>query len=90
MTRRDDIVARWRATGGRGRKLRGLLALLRPYRGRVVVMFVALVFATAASLAPAPLAAKAIDDGIVPGDLGRLDLIVVLFVVAAAVYWVAT
>jgi len=79
-----------RGTSGRGRKLRGLLALLRPYRTRVVLMFVALVFATAASLAPAPLAAKAIDGGIVPGDLGTLDVVVVLFVVAAVVYWVAS
>ena len=28
-----DLRRRWRATGGRGRKLRGLLVLLRPYRG---------------------------------------------------------
>ena len=32
-TRRDELVRRWRATSGRGRKLRGLVALLRPYRG---------------------------------------------------------
>ena len=31
--RADDLRRRWRATGGRGRKLRGLLELLRPYRG---------------------------------------------------------
>ena len=31
--RRDEIIRRWRATSGRGRKLRGLLVLLRPYRG---------------------------------------------------------
>ena len=37
-TRRADIVTRWRATGGRGRKLRGLLVLLRPYRGRTLLM----------------------------------------------------
>ena len=79
-----------RATGGRGRKLRGLLQLLTPYRGRVALMFVALVFATAASLAPAPLAAKAIDGGIVPGDRGTLDLVVALFVLSALVYWGAT
>ena len=30
---RDEIRRRLRATGGRGRKLRGLLELLRPYRG---------------------------------------------------------
>ena len=41
-SRRDELVRRWRATGGRGRKLRGLLELLRPYRGRTVLMFAAL------------------------------------------------
>ena len=65
-TRRDDLVRRWRATSGRGRKLRGLLALLRPYRGRTMLMFASLVIGTAASLAPPPLAKLAIDDGIVP------------------------
>ena len=39
MRGRDDLVRRWRATAGRGRKLRGLLALLRPYRGRTLLMF---------------------------------------------------
>ena len=29
MSRRDDLVRRWRSTGGRGRKLRGMLELLR-------------------------------------------------------------
>jgi ABC-type multidrug transport system fused ATPase/permease subunit len=90
LSRRDEIVRRWRATGGRGRKLRGLLELLRPYRGRTLMMFAALIAGTAASLAPPPLAKLAIDDGIVPGDTGTLDLVVVAFVVSALVYWVAT
>ena len=47
-------------------------------------------FATAASLAPPPLAKLAIDDGIVPGDLGTLNFVVVAFVVAALVYWGAS
>ena len=42
-----DLRRRWRATRGRGRKLRGLIELLRPYRGRVVLAFLALLFATA-------------------------------------------
>jgi ATP-binding cassette subfamily B protein len=87
---REEMRRRWRQTGGRGRKLRGLLELLRPYRGRVIAMLVALVFAVAASLAPPPLAKMAIDDGIVPGDLGTLDLVVVGFVVSALVYWAAS
>jgi ABC-type multidrug transport system fused ATPase/permease subunit len=89
-SRRDDVVRRWRSTGGRGRKLRGLLELLRPYRGRTALMLVALVAGTAASLAPPPLAKLAIDDGIVPGDTGTLDLVVVAFIISALIYWGAT
>ncbi len=90
MSRRDDLVRRWRQTGGRGRKLRGLLELLRPYRGRTILMFVSLIAATAAALAPPPLAKVAIDDGIVPGDTTTLTWVVVAFVVSALVYWGAS
>ena len=90
VSRRDEIVRRWRATGGRGRKLRGLFALLRPYRGRTILMFAALLASTAAALAPPPLAKLAIDEGIVPGDLSTLTLVVVAFLVSALVYWGAT
>ena len=45
-----------------------------PYRGRVALMFVSLVFATAAALAPPPLAKLAIDNGIVPGRHDRADV----------------
>jgi ABC-type multidrug transport system fused ATPase/permease subunit len=89
-TRRDDLRRRLRGTSGRGRKLRGLIVLLAPYRSRVVLMFVALVAGTAASLAPAPLAKTAIDSGILEGDRGTLDLVVVAFVVSALVVWGAT
>jgi ABC-type multidrug transport system fused ATPase/permease subunit len=89
-TRRDDIVARWRATGGRGRKLRGLLVLLRPYRGRTLMMFASLLLGTAAALAPPPLAKLAIDEGITPGDLTVLTWVVVGFLASALVYWGAT
>ena len=89
-TRRDDLVRRWRATSGRGRKVRGLAALLAPYRTRVILMFISLLFATAAALAPPPLAKLAIDEGIVPGDMTALTWIVVAFMVSALVYWGAT
>ena len=56
-----DVRRRLQETGGRGRKLRGLAQLLRPYKLRVVAMFISLVTATATSLAPAPLAKLAID-----------------------------
>jgi ABC-type multidrug transport system fused ATPase/permease subunit len=89
-TRRDDLRRRLRGTRGRGRKLRGLVLLLAPYRTRVALMAVALVAGTAASLAPAPLAKSAIDSGILKGDRGTLDLVVVAFIVSALVVWGAT
>jgi ABC-type multidrug transport system fused ATPase/permease subunit len=87
LNRRDELRRRLRATGGRRRKLQGLIELLRPYRTRTALMFVALVIGTAASLAPAPLAKQAIDRGITKGDLGALDIIVVLFVISALIVW---
>ena len=89
-TRRDELVRRWRQTGGRGRKLRGLIALLRPYRGRTILMFAALIASPAAALAPPPLAKLAIDDGIVPGDARTLTWVVLAFIASALVYWGAS
>ena len=88
--RADDLRRRLRETGGRGRKLRGLLVLLRPYRSRVIAMLLAMSFATAAALAPAPLAKMAIDDGIIAGDVSTLNVVVAAFLVTALVYWGAT
>jgi ATP-binding cassette subfamily B protein len=89
-SRAAELRRRLRGTSGRGRRLRGLAALLAPYRFRVVAMLVSLVVGTAASLAPALLAKLAIDDGILPHNLHRLAVIVLWFVVAALVVWVAT
>ena len=85
-----ELRRRLRGSRGRGRRLRGLAALLAPYRGRVVAMVASLIIGTAASLAPAPLAARAIDDGILPHKFHVLVLIVVAFGVAALIVWVAT
>jgi ATP-binding cassette subfamily B protein len=85
-----DLRRRLRATGGRGRKLRGLAQLLKPYRWRVVLMFLSLLVATGAALAPAPLAKLAIDDGIRKSDAGVLDLVVAAFLVSAVLYAVAS
>jgi ABC-type multidrug transport system fused ATPase/permease subunit len=85
-----DIRRRWRQGGGRGRKLRGLVALLAPYRRRVIAMFVALVAATGASLAPAPLAKIAIDSGITRHDMSTLNLVVLAFIASALVFWGAS
>jgi ABC-type multidrug transport system fused ATPase/permease subunit len=87
---RSDLVSAWRSTGGRGRKLRGLLVLLRPYRGRTLLMFGSLLLGTGAALAPPPLAKLAIDSGIVPGDLSTLTWVVIAFLISALVYWGAT
>jgi ATP-binding cassette subfamily B protein len=83
----------WRLARGeddRGRKLRWLLSLLRPYRAKVALMLAALVIATGAGLAPPYLVGQAIDSGIVAEDLGALRLIVVAFLASALVYWGAT
>jgi ABC-type multidrug transport system fused ATPase/permease subunit len=83
----------WRLVRGedeRGRKLRWLIGLLRPYRGKVALMFGALIVATAAGLAPPYLVGLAIDDGIAAGDETALYAIVGVFVASALVYWAAT
>ncbi len=85
-----ELRRRLQETGGRGRKLRGLAELLAPYRWRVILMFISLVAATAAALAPAPLAKVAIDQGIRRHDVGALDLVVVVFLISAVVYAVAS
>jgi ABC-type multidrug transport system fused ATPase/permease subunit len=86
----SELRRRLRETGGRGRKLRGLAEILAPYRWRVLAMFASLVLATAASLAPAPLAAVAIDQGIRHHDVATLDVVVGVFLVSAVVYGLCT
>jgi ATP-binding cassette, subfamily B, bacterial len=83
----------WRILRGedeRARKLRGVLALLRPYRTRVILMLVALVVATGAALAPPYLAGRAVDDGVKGSDLNSLYLITALFIASALLNWGAT
>lgn len=82
-----DSRRRLHSTGDRGRKVRGLAALLRPYRSRTLLMLVALLAGVAASLAPAPLAAAAIDRGIIPGDREALNVVVALYVASVLVVW---
>jgi ABC-type multidrug transport system fused ATPase/permease subunit len=83
----------WRILRGedqRGRKLRWMAGLLRPYRGRVALTLLAILAATAAALAPPYLAGQAIDAGIVAGDSGALTMIVAAFIGIAIVYAIAT
>ncbi len=96
---RGDPVAEERSPGvgrastagsTRSRKVGQLLALLRPYRGRVILMFAALTVATAASLAPPYLAGRAIDDGVREKSITVLVVITGLFLLAALVNWAAS
>jgi ABC-type multidrug transport system fused ATPase/permease subunit len=85
--------ALWKLLRGedqRGRKVRWMIGLLRPYRGRMALMLVALLIETGAGLAPPYLAGRAIDAGIETGDLSALDLTVAAFALAALLYAVGT
>jgi ABC-type multidrug transport system fused ATPase/permease subunit len=75
--------------GGRIRKLRGIVALLRPYRGRTTVMFVSMFLAVAAGLAPPLLAGLAVND-VKDGHTDKLTLVVAIFLVAALINWGAS
>jgi ABC-type multidrug transport system fused ATPase/permease subunit len=86
----SELRRRLHETGGRGRKLRGLAEILAPYRWRVLAMFLSLVLATAAALAPAPLAKVAIDQGINHHNTGVLDRVVAVFLLSAVVYGLCT
>ena len=72
-----------------GRRISVLLRLARPYRLRVAGGAVALLVATAASLAPPYLAKVAIDRGIGDEDIRLLAWIVVAFLAAGAIGWAA-
>jgi ABC-type multidrug transport system fused ATPase/permease subunit len=74
----------------RASRLRHLVSLLRPYRARVMLMFASLLLATGAALAPPYLAGRAIDDGIGEQDTRALTIIVIVFLAAALLNWVAT
>jgi ATP-binding cassette subfamily B protein len=74
----------------RGRNLRGLLELLRPYRARVAGMVLALLLGTGASLAPPLLAKLAIEQGIEHHDVHALVLVVLAFLASALLVWAAT
>jgi ATP-binding cassette subfamily B protein len=83
----------WRLIRGqdqRARKVRWMIGLVRPYRGRAVLMLLALLVATGAGLAPPYLAKQAIDAGILTGDVSALDWIVAAFVVVAVLYAAST
>jgi ABC-type multidrug transport system fused ATPase/permease subunit len=85
-----DLARLIRGEDQRGRKVRWMLGLLRPYRLQVGLMIVAIVIGTAAALAPPYLAGLAIDDGIRADDTGALTMIVGILLVSVTVLWAAT
>ena len=87
---RIELRRRLDDTSGGVRRLRGLAQILAPYRWRVLAMFLALAAATAAALAPAPLAEVAIDQGIDHHDTTVLYVVVGVFLLSAVVYGVCT
>ncbi|MGX6447691.1 ABC transporter ATP-binding protein [Patulibacter sp. S7RM1-6] len=80
-----DVRRRREATRGRSRRIRRLFGMLAPYRARLVLLGVVLLLSTGAMLAPAPLAQRAVDDGLARGDLDQLTLLVVAFVVISLI-----
>ncbi|HEX2233539.1 MAG TPA: ABC transporter ATP-binding protein [Thermoleophilaceae bacterium] len=72
------------------RKLRQLLALLRPYRGRLILMLISLLVATGAALVPPYLAGLAIDEGIRAEDASALTMILIAFVAVSLLNWGAS
>ncbi len=79
-------LERFRGDRDRARKIRWVLGLLKPYRPRIALMAVAVILASAASLAPPFLAGQVIDAGILAGDTQALTRIVVAFLAVTVVY----
>jgi ABC-type multidrug transport system fused ATPase/permease subunit len=72
----------WRRTR---RRMGLLIRLALPYRGRTILALATLLAYTLVALVPPYLAKLAIDEGIRPGDLGRLTWVIVVFLAAALV-----
>ena len=82
MDDRGGKVADW--SWRRTRRRLGMLARMAlPYKGRTTLALVTLLGFTLVGLAPPYLAKLAVDEGIRPGDLGRLTQIVLLFLGSA-------
>ena len=71
------------------KRLKRLLALVRPYKGKAILSLVTLIVTTAATLATPFFSRFAIDRGIKGGDQSALILWVGLFAAAVLVGWAA-
>ncbi len=79
-------LERFRGERGRARKVRWVLGLLRPYSRRIALMALAVIAASATSLAPPYLAGQAVDAGIIAGDTAALARIVAAFLAVTVAY----
>src|SRR5262245_27193521 len=86
MERRGATVEDWSWRRTR-RRLATLARLTRPYKVRTALSAASLVAATATALAPPFLAKYALDDALSGDSLGRLALIVGLFLAAGLANW---
>jgi ABC-type multidrug transport system fused ATPase/permease subunit len=77
----------WRRTA---RRISTLARLTAPYKVRTAIAIATLLAATLTSLAPPYLAKLALDDGIRQKDYGKLVLVVVAFLVAGFLNWIAS
>jgi len=83
-------LERFRGERGRARKVFWVLRLLRPYGRRIALMALAVIAASATSLAPPYLAGQAIDSGINTSDTVALTWIVAAFVAVTIAYALAS
>ena len=83
-------LERFRGERGRARKVRWVLGLLRPYGRRIALMALAVIAASATSLAPPYLAGQAVDAGIIAGDTAALARIVAAFLAVTVAYGLAS
>jgi ABC-type multidrug transport system fused ATPase/permease subunit len=77
-------------TPRRDGRARTLWRFASPHRGRVIVMILTLLVATATSVAGPLVAKQVIDSGIAPGDFDMVVLWVGVFLAVTVVGWMAT
>lgn len=69
---------------------RRLLTYLRPYRRQLLIALMFMIISTVANISGPYLIKVALDNGMATGDLGALGRAVVLYLLAAGVFWVMT
>ena len=73
---------------GTSRRVRKLVRYAWPYKGRSISAIAALLGATAATIIGPVIVKQAIDQGITPGDFGKVELWVGIYLVVAVFGWI--